>query len=56
MNSNQSAAPAEQEALDRPWRVWASVFIGTFVLVSIVLGFVIVPQSAEPGLNPFAAM
>jgi cytochrome c553 len=56
MSSDPPPSPAEQEALDRPWRVSASVAIGTFVLVSIVLGFVIVPQSAEPGLNPFAAM
>lgn len=56
MNSDQPPAPAEQEALDRPWRVWASVAIGAFVLVSIVLGFVIVPESAEPGFDPFAAI
>jgi cytochrome c553 len=48
--------PAEQEALDRPWRVWASVAIGAFTLVSIALGFVILPEGEEPGLDPFAAI
>ncbi len=56
MDSAQLPAPAEQEALDRPWRVWASVAIGAFTLVSVVLGFVIVPQSTEQGFDPFATI
>ena len=34
MNSDRAAVPPEQEALDRPWRMWASVAIVAFVLFS----------------------
>lgn len=56
MPSDRPAVPAEQEALDKPWRIWASVAVVIFTLVSLVLGFVIVPKSDEPGFNPFAAI
>jgi hypothetical protein len=58
MNPARSPAPTEQHLLDRPWRVWASVAISVFVLVSVVLGFWIVPasQSRDAGFDPFAAM
>lgn len=56
MNADRPAEPAEQEALDRPWRVWASIAIVSFVLLSVVLGFWIVPESEEPGFDAFAAI
>lgn len=53
---DRPAVPAEREALDRHWRLGATIAIGLFVLVSILLGFVIVPQSAAPGFDPLAAI
>jgi cytochrome c553 len=56
MNHDRPAAPAEQEALDRPWRLWASIAIIAFVLVSALLGFLILPESEAPGFDPWAAI
>lgn len=56
MMKDRPAVPAEQEALDRPWRVWATVAIITFVAVSLVLGFLVLPQRDEPDLGLFAAI
>ena len=56
MNTDKPPVPAEQEALDRPWRVWATVAVGAFVFVSLILGFLVVPESEERGFDPFAAM
>lgn len=47
---------AEQAALDRPWRLWASILVSTFVLVSLGIGFVALPESEEPGLDPLSAI
>jgi cytochrome c553 len=56
MSADRPAVPAEQEALDRPWRKWATVAVISFVAVSVVLGFWIVPESEEPGFDPWAAI
>lgn len=56
MGSDRPAVPAEQAALDRPWRLWASIAIGSFVLVSIGLGFVLLPATKSPGFDPLAAI
>jgi cytochrome c553 len=56
MGSDRPAVPAEQEALDRPWRFWASVAVGTFVLVSFGLGFVLLPERQGSGFSPLAAI
>lgn len=56
MTPDRPAVPAEQEALDRPWRVWASVAVGGFVLVSLGLGFLLLPASKEAGFDPLAAI
>ncbi len=56
MNHDRPPVPAEQEALDRPWRLWASIAIIAFVLVSALLGFLILPESEEPGFDPWAAI
>lgn len=44
-NSDQApaGAPAEQQALDRPWRIWASVIVAVAVLLGGLIGFVIIP-------------
>ncbi len=49
MADDRPAIPAEQEALDRPWRIWASVGVGSFALVAIVLGFIILPLAEGRG-------
>src|SRR4051794_22140515 len=50
--------PAEQEALDRPWRKWASIAVGGFVVVSLIVGFLILPtgQKGAYGLDTFSAI
>ncbi len=53
---DRPAIPAEQEALDRPWRRWATIAIVGFVIGSLVLGFWVVPESEEPGFDPWAAI
>jgi hypothetical protein len=35
--------PAEPEALDKPWRFWASVAIISVLAFSVVFGFLILP-------------
>ena len=48
--------PAEQAALDRPWRVWASIAIGVFALVSVLLGFLVVPWSEDSDFDALAVI
>src|SRR4051794_18513486 len=56
MRAEVSPVTAEQKALDRPWRVWVSVAVGTFVLVSLTLGLFILPSIEEAGVSPFATI
>lgn len=56
MEPDRPAVPAEQEALDKPWRLWASIAIASFVLVSLGLGFVLLPETQGSGFNPLAAI
>lgn len=42
-----AGAPAEQRALDRPWRVWASVIVAVAVAVGALLGFVVIPAGQK---------
>lgn len=53
---DRPATPAEQDALDRPWRRWATIAIVGFVFGSLVLGFWVVPESEETGFDPWAAI
>ncbi|MET0314660.1 MAG: c-type cytochrome [Hansschlegelia sp.] len=46
----------QQHALDRPWTIWASAGVVSFTLISVLLGFVILPSYEESGLSPFAAI
>jgi cytochrome c553 len=48
--------PAEQAALDRPWRVWASVAVAVFVAVAVLLGFLLVPASEASGYGTFGVI
>jgi cytochrome c553 len=36
-------APAEQEAVNRRWRLWASLAVAGFVLVGAGIGFIVIP-------------
>jgi cytochrome c553 len=56
MNTDRPAVPAEQEALDKPWRTWATIAVVAFTFVGLILGFWVVPESKGPGFDPFAAM
>ncbi len=47
---------SDHPASDRSWRIWTSVFIAGFVLVSLVIGFVILPWRSESGVDPFTAI
>jgi len=48
--------PPTPPSADRSWRVGASVFVGAFVAVSLILGFVVLPSRDEASLGPFAAI
>ena len=50
--------PAEPEALDRPWRLWASVIITGVLAFSVVLGFIVLPvvQGYGAGVDPWTAI
>lgn len=56
MTEDRAPTPAEQRALDRPWRMWASLAIGSFALVSIVLGFIILPLTEGRGESLFVSI
>jgi cytochrome c553 len=49
---------AEPEALDRPWRRWASIIIIGALAFSVVFGFLILPvvQGYAAGVDPFTAI
>jgi cytochrome c553 len=50
--------PAEPEALDKPWRFWASAAIISVLAFSVVFGFLILPimQGRAAGIDAFTAI
>ena len=50
--------PAEIEALDRPWRRWASLIIVGALAFSVLFGFVLLPvvQGYQADIDPFTAI
>jgi cytochrome c553 len=50
--------PAESSALDRPWRIWASVIIVSVLAFSVLFGFIVIPvvQGRSAGIDPFTAI
>ncbi len=50
-----AAPPPIPASVDRSWRVWASVVVGSVVVVSVILGFVILPSRDEANVGRFAA-
>ena len=53
-----AGAPVEQRAIDRPWRIWASVIVAAAVVVGALIGFVLIPagQGKHAGLSLHEAM
>lgn len=53
-----AGAPAEQRALDRPWRIWATVVVIVAVAIGALIGLVIIPagQREHAHLDMTAAM
>jgi cytochrome c553 len=53
-----AGTPPEQRAIDRPWRIWASVIVVVALLVGGLIGFVIIPagQRENAGLSMRHAM
>jgi cytochrome c553 len=51
-------APVDPEALDRPWRLWASIIIVSVLAFSVVFGFFVIPivQGYSAGIDPFTAI
>jgi cytochrome c553 len=51
-------AQPQPEALDRPWRSWASIVILSALAFSIVFGFIVIPvvQGYSIGIDPFTAI
>jgi cytochrome c553 len=49
--------PIDPRTLDRPWRLWASLAIGTALIVGAVLAFLVLPsfQRANAGLDLWTA-
>ena len=46
-----AGSPAEQRAIDRPWRVWASVIVAAAVIVGALIGFVVIPGGQRENAN-----
>lgn len=42
--------PVEPKSVDRPWRLWASIAVGSFVLLAIVIGFFVISFRGEDGV------
>jgi cytochrome c553 len=51
-------AHPQPDALDRPWRLWASIIILSVLAFSFVFGFLVLPvvQGYSVGIDPFTAI
>ena len=52
------SSPSEPHALDRPWRMWASIAVFGIVLSGVLLGVLIIPvvQGRSDGIDAFTAI
>src|SRR3954465_10922679 len=52
------ASGPEPHALDRPWRVWASIAVSAVALAGILLGVLIIPvvQGRSAGIDAYTAI
>lgn len=50
-----AGAPAERQATDRPWRIWATAVVVSALLIGALIGFVVIPagqrESAHLDMN-----
>jgi cytochrome c553 len=58
VNESPAGAPAEQQAVDRRWRVMAASAIGIFAFIGALIGFVVIPagQRENAGLSLWDAV
>ena len=51
-------AHPQPDALDRPWRLWASVIVLSVLAFSFIFGFLVIPvvQGHSVGIDPFTAI
>jgi cytochrome c553 len=54
MASQTPPDPSKNEAFDRSFRRWAWIAIGSFTLVSLILGLIVLPSRDQPGFDPVA--
>lgn len=50
-DQSPAGSPAEQRALDRSWRIWASVVVVVAILVGALIGLVIIPAAQRGNAN-----
>src|SRR5215510_16186658 len=52
------SSPSEPHALDRPWRIWASIAVLAVLLSGFLLGVLIIPvvQGRSDGIDAFTAI
>ena len=57
-DQSPAGAPAEQSAVDRKWRLYASATVGMALTVAILLGLILIPagQGANAGLSLYEAV
>ncbi len=48
--------PTEPSAADRSWCLWASVLVGAFTLISLILALIVLPSRSETRFDPFTAI
>jgi cytochrome c553 len=58
MARGKAMARPQPDALDRPWRLWASIIILSVLAFSFVFGFLVLPvvQGYSVGIDPFTAI
>jgi cytochrome c553 len=58
MAQGKAMAHPQADALDRPWRLWASIIILSVLAFSFVFGFLVLPvvQGHSVGIDPFTAI
>lgn len=56
MSTDQDHGSPERRAEDRLWRFWVSIAAGTFVVVSLLVGLIVLPLGGEARFDPWGAI
>jgi cytochrome c553 len=56
MSAAPPPRPAEPHAADNSWYLWASGFVGGFVLISLILALIVLPPRSESKFDPLTAI